>query len=138
MNWIRLKLTIVTLLTIVCTAQSQILLSRIEAEKINTKLIYCEKLQLYCDSLNSIVAAYDLKINNLEQKNELLKAAIKADSIAYIKQTKALELCKDNRSNLLLSNQIKTEKISKLRRRRWWLFGGGIVAGFVGGVLLTK
>ena len=123
---------------IVYNAPSQILLDRIEAEKLNTKLIYCEKLQIYCDSLAAVAQSYTLLIQTLSNKNKLLKRAIAADSIAYYNISLALDICKADRTQLKKDYISQGAKLKKIRRRRWWLVGGGIVAGFVGGVLIAK
>ena len=53
----------------VYTAQSQITLSRTEAEQLDLRLQICKELEEFNDSLQSIVLTYQESFDLLENKN---------------------------------------------------------------------
>lgn len=53
--------------------KSQINLSREQAEKLNTRLAICEQLEVFNDSLQSLVQAYQVNFDLLEEKVNVMQ-----------------------------------------------------------------
>ena len=57
----------------VCKMQSQINLNREQAEKLNTRLEICAQLEVFNDSLQSLVQTYQVNFDLLENKIDALQ-----------------------------------------------------------------
>ena len=125
----------------VCKMKSQINLSREQAEKLNTRLAICEQLEVFNDSLQSLVQAYQVnfdlledKVNVMQQLNGKLQQTWKFCEV----QLNAANIQQERLQKELKYYKQQDMKFTKMKRRRWMLFGGGTLAGIVATVLVLR
>lgn len=127
----------------VYTAQSQITLTRTEAEQLDLRLQICKELEEFNDSLQSIIIVYqntfdllDERINNLEKLNyrlqtnwQRLQPEVKTLQDQNKQLTNDVGWYKQERNKLAI-------KQKKLKRRTWYIAGGCVLSGLIAGIII--
>ncbi len=115
------------------------------AEKLNNRLIYCNNLQLYCDSLTAVLKAMQIQNKSLELKINIQDNIIKSDSTAYSMLNKSLNLSEVDRKrymneSILKSKEIakKDNKIKRAKKMKYIFWTLGFIKGIAVGYYIFK
>ena len=117
---------------------SQVCLTRIEAENVHTKLVYLEKLEIFTDSLLSLVETYKVNTDLLENKISTLNQFTEVLQNHNEIQDLETQFVIEERDKLAKQLAVSKQRNNKARKRRWYYAGGGFLVGVVGTILVTK
>ncbi|MCP4521700.1 MAG: hypothetical protein GY827_08445 [Cytophagales bacterium] len=142
MNWKRI-MTIVILQMIAYYSQSQITLTRDQAEQIDKRLTICYNLYELNDSLLNVVRTFDLHKSVMNDRMRLLQdnnSKLQRSCDSYKQQDEAMltqiKFC--NTKIAVLQEDLNKSKLKakKQKRLKWVFLIGGIVGGTVTSLVL--